>query len=216
MIHLSRSILRGSLATIGAAAALAAMAAPALAATGGTGGSGTLTTDLTFVSHPQPDCATANSGFGATTSFSSAEITSGSASYVGPLTLTWTVDQTNGPWYEGPDGTYGNHNSACAQSAYGDAWEISGTATGTNAQGSTVTCTFASGDGSTYSRTNNTAVVVQLEGTCDIQEAGTDGSDFVDDGPTSITLTTTVGTCYDTTMPADFIPEYCDTTDSFI
>jgi hypothetical protein len=202
MNHRTRRTLRGSLVTIGAAAALVTLASPAVAATGsGSSGSGTLTTDLTFVSHPTPaDCATANNGFGDTTSFSSGTFTSGSASYTGPVTITWKVDQTtNNTWYEGPEATHGSSHS-CSGGSTGDPWDITGTVSGTNSHGSTVSCTFSSG---TYSRTNDVDIVVALDGTCDIHEHQPDGTDSVTGDATHVDLSQTLGACV---VPNPMIP----------
>jgi hypothetical protein len=212
-----RTILRGSCAAVTAAAALTAMAVPAIAASGsGSGGSGTLTTDLTFVSHPSPDCATANNGFGATTTISGT-VSSGSASYTGPITFTWRVDQTsNFTWYEDPEGTHGTDSNCNGNQSDGVPWDITGYASGTNSHGSTITCNSVGSPGTgEYSRTNDVDVVVTLDLSCSIAEHGSDGNDTVTNSATTFTLTTTLGTCVDTSSPPDFIPEYCPTTDSF-
>lgn len=192
-------MFKGSLAVIAATVGLTMMCLPAGALSGsGSGGVGTLFTDLALVSHPQPDCASANDGFGATTTFSSATV----GAYSGGATIDWAVDQTNGPWYEGPDATYGNYNAACGTGHSGAAWEITGSVSGTNGANS-VSCSSLSG---TYSRTNDVDVVVSLSGSCSVNGGGASATTF--------SVTTTLGTCYDNEPPA-FIPETCDTTDSY-
>jgi len=194
MIRLFRSSkTRRSLAFMGLVGGISlAMITPSFAASGsGSGGSGTLTVDLAVVNTGQSGgypCAETQSDFADTFSISSGTYSHGNASYTGPVTLTWAPD-SNGPYNEGPDGTHGT-DSTCDPSTLGDTWGVNAAASGTNSQGSTVSCTYTG----TYSRVD-TAMSLSLDGTCSIQDRGTDGSNGVTNNPTHEDRSETLGTC---------------------
>ncbi len=163
------------LAVIGALG-LAVLAAPsAFAATGGGTASGgsMIGHDPPFIG-PYGPCVKINSlSFSETTSTASYAVTLGGTTYryTGPVTLT--MDKTSAAGYAGPAGTFG-YNTTC-NFAPGAPYNVTGTVTGTNNNGDTVSCTYNSGS---FSRVNPSGgkgtdtAVASLNGTCTITVNG--------------------------------------------
>jgi len=204
-MHLPRSVRKGAVGCTSLAAVLImASAGPASAATGsGSGGSGTLFTELEFQS-AFPPCAVVDGDFRQEAEISSGTYSSGAATYSGPVTLEWETVNTS-TWYEGPDGTHGT-DSLCDDTDPGEPWTVEAYSSGTNAQGSTVFCEYTG----TFSRVDFD-MVLDLEGECDIDENGTDGSDQVNNSPTAEARVSTLGECTTSDPPGP--PEECDTFD---
>lgn len=116
------------------------------------------------------------------------EYASGAAVYRGPVTLEWEIDAA-GPYYESPDATHGR-DAACQAASMGQAWGVRAASMGTNAQGSTVRCQYTG----EHTR-SGAAMKLSLDGSCDITENGSDGSDRVTGDPTHEERTSTLANC---------------------
>lgn len=158
-------------AVIGALGLAVLVAPSAFAATGGGTASGgsMIGHDPPFIG-PNGRCVKINSlDFSETTSTASYTPISG-VTYIGPATLT--LHMIHGPGYAGPTGTFG-YNTTC-NFAPGAPYDVTGTVTGTNGSGDTVSCTYNSGS---FSRVNPSGgkgtdtAVASLNGTCDITVA---------------------------------------------